>query len=58
LLLAQSVHPKLVADLLGHASIKTTLNLYSHAMPSMQEGVADAIEDALGTGQERHLHAL
>jgi hypothetical protein len=43
---------------LGHASIKTNLNLYSHAMPSMQEGVADAIEDALGTGQERHLRAL
>jgi integrase len=58
LLLGQSVHPKLVADLLGHASIKTTLNLYSHAMPSMQEGVADAIEDALGMGQERHLRAL
>jgi integrase len=58
LLLGQSVHPKLVADLFGHASIKTTLNLYSHAMPSMQEGVADAIEDALGVGQGRRLHAL
>lgn len=58
LLLGQSVHPKLVADLLGHASIKTTLNLYSHAMPSMQEGVADAIEDALGMEQERQPRAL
>ncbi len=50
LLLGQGVHPKLVADLLGHASIKTTLNIYSSVMPSMQDGVADAIEDALGGG--------
>src|SRR5215218_2120714 len=58
LLLGQAVHPKLVADLLGHASIKTTLNLYSHAMPSMQDGVPDAIENALGMEQGRHLRAL
>jgi integrase len=58
LLLGQSVHPKLVADLLGHASIKTTLNIYSSVMPSMQDGVADAIEDALGRGDRRRLQAL
>jgi integrase len=58
LLLGQGVHPKLVADLLGHASIKTTLNIYSSVMPSMQDGVADAIEDALGGGDTRHLGAL
>ncbi len=58
LLLGQGVHPKLVADLLGHASIKTTLNIYSSVMPSMQDGVADAIEDALKGGDIRHLRAL
>src|SRR5215208_189691 len=58
LLLGQAVHPKLVADLLGHASIKTTLNIYSSVMPSMQDGVADAIEDALGRGDRHRLQAL
>ncbi len=58
LLLEQGTHPKLVADLLGHASIKTTLNLYSSVMPSMQDGVADAIENALGQPQTKHLRAL
>jgi integrase len=58
LLLGQGVHPKLVADFLGHASIKTTLNIYSSVMPSMQDGVADAIEDALNEGDTRHLRAL
>jgi integrase len=58
LLLGQGVHPKLVADLLGHASIKTTLNIYSSVMPSMQDGVADAIEDALGGEDSRQLRAL
>jgi integrase len=58
LLLGQGVHPKLVADLLGHASIKTTLNIYSSVMPSMQDGVADAIEDALSGGDAHHLRAL
>jgi integrase len=58
LLLGQGVHPKLVADLLGHASIRTTLNIYSSVMPSMQDGVADAMEDALNGGDTRHLRAL
>ena len=48
LLLGQGVHLKLVADLLGHASIKTTANIYSHALPDMQDGVADAMDEALG----------
>lgn len=47
LLLGRGVHPKLVAELLGHASIKTTINIYSHALPDMQDGVADAMDDAL-----------
>jgi hypothetical protein len=53
------VHPKLVADLLGHASIKTTLNLYSSVMPHMQDGIADAMAEAIGEeGNTRHLKAL
>ncbi len=36
LLLGQGVHLKLVADLLGHQSIRTTANIYSHVLPEMQ----------------------
>ena len=36
LLLGEGQHPKLVADMLGHSWISTTLNLYSHVTPTMQ----------------------
>ena len=35
LLLARGHHPKLVQELLGHASVTLTLDRYSHALPSM-----------------------
>jgi integrase len=37
LLLGQNVHPKVVQERLGHATISTTLDLYSHVMPNIQE---------------------
>src|SRR3990172_623397 len=37
LLLARGVHPKVVSERLGHASIVITLDTYSHLMPTMQE---------------------
>ena len=40
LLLKQSVHPKIVQERLGHATIPTTLNLYSHISPGLQEAAA------------------
>jgi integrase len=48
LLLGRSVHPKLVQELLGHATIAMTLDTYSHYMPSMGDQAAGAMEDALG----------
>jgi integrase len=33
LLLSQGVHPKLVQEMLGHATISITLDLYSHVTP-------------------------
>jgi Phage integrase family len=35
LLLGRHVHPKLVQELLGHATIAMTLDTYSHYLPSM-----------------------
>jgi len=36
-LLKAGVHPKVVSEHLGHASIGITLDTYSHVMPGMQE---------------------
>lgn len=41
LLLAMGVHPKIVQDLLGHSNIATTMDTYSHVLPSMQREVVD-----------------
>jgi integrase len=40
LLLKQGVHPKVVQERLGHATISTTLDLYSHVAPGLQEAAA------------------
>jgi site-specific recombinase XerD len=48
ILLSRGVHVKLVQELLGHATISITLDTYSHVLPGMDEGLADAMGDALG----------
>jgi integrase len=40
LMLKQGVHPKVVQERLGHATISTTLDLYSHVTPGLQEAAA------------------
>ena len=40
ILLAAGVHPKVVQERLGHSSIKITMDVYSHVLPSMQDDVA------------------
>lgn len=44
LLLSKGVHPAVVQERLGHADIGTTINTYSHVMPTMQQAVADLLE--------------
>jgi integrase len=48
LLLSRGVHPKLVQELLGHATIAMTLDTYSHYLPSMGDQTAEAMGDVLG----------
>jgi len=43
----RGVHPKVVSERLGHADITTTLRIYSHVIPTMQEGAASTIEEIL-----------
>lgn len=47
LLLQQGIHPKVVQERLGHEDIDTTLNIYSHVLPSMQSEVAIKFESIL-----------
>lgn len=47
LLLSRGHHPKLVQDLLGHASVALTLDRYSHVLPGMGDQTAKAMEAAL-----------
>jgi integrase len=48
LMLKKSVHPKIVQERLGHASINLTLDTYTHVLPHMQ-GDAAEIMDKLTT---------
>jgi integrase len=45
--MASGVHPKVVSERLGHASVAFTLDVYSHLVPGMQEEAATWIADAI-----------
>lgn len=40
ILLVKGVHPKVVSEALGHASVKITLDTYSHVVPGLKEEAA------------------
>jgi integrase len=55
LLLGRNAHPKIVQEMLGHSTVKLTLDTYSHLLPGMADGAVDAMRDALegdGPGEE------
>lgn len=45
LLLKVGIHPKIVSERLGHASIGITLDTYSHVLPGLQEKAAERFDD-------------
>lgn len=45
ILLVAGVHPKVVQERLGHSTVAMTMDIYSHVLPSMQQEVADKIDD-------------
>ena len=47
LLLAAGVHPKVVQERLGHATIATTLDTYSHVLPGLGEDAAERLAAAI-----------
>ena len=51
LLIKSGQHAKVIQERLGHASIKTTLDVYGHLFPGMDEAAAEALnESARGVG--------
>jgi integrase len=46
-LLAENVHPKIVQERLGHATIAMTMDLYSHVIPGIQEDAAATLDTAM-----------
>jgi len=44
-LLECNIHPKIVSERLGHATIGITLDTYSHVMPNMQVEAADKMDE-------------
>ena len=47
LLLASRVNPKVVSEMLGHATVAITLDIYSHVLPDMQHDAAATLEHVL-----------
>ena len=53
LMLRQDVHPKIVQARLGHATISTTMDLYSHVLPGMDAAAAQSIEDGISRARSQ-----
>jgi len=54
LMLKQGVHPKIVQERLGHASIQITLDTYSHVAPGLQEAAAARFDQAFTARYNEH----
>ena len=47
LMLRAGVHPKVVSERLGHATVGITLDTYSHVLPDLQRDAAEALDAVL-----------
>ena len=50
IMLSEGVHPRVVQEQLGHASITLTLDTYSHVMPGIQAEAVQRVGRVLDTG--------
>jgi integrase len=44
LMLLKGIHAKVVSEMLGHATVSITLDLYSHVLPDLQREAAAAMD--------------
>ena len=51
LLLSAGENPKVVSERLGHSTITLTMDVYSHVMPTMQEGATSKLEGMLSNAK-------
>jgi integrase len=51
IMLLQGVHPKVVQERLGHSKMSTTMDIYSHVVPSMQKDAVKRFAMALETSK-------
>jgi len=51
MLLKAGVHPRVVQERLGHSSIATTLDIYSHTIPGLQKAAAERLDALLPVGE-------
>ena len=52
LMLKQSVHPKIVQERFGHAKVGTTLDIYSHVTPGLQQAAALRFDEGLNATRQ------
>jgi integrase len=52
-LLAYNIHPKIVQERLRHSTIATTMDIYSHLMPNLQQEAVERVDDALQQALQR-----
>jgi len=52
LMLKQGIHPKIVQERLGHASIGITLDTYSHVAPGLQAQAAQRFDEGLASRRQ------
>ena len=54
LMLKAGVHPKVVSERLGHASVSITLDTYSHVLPGLQKAAAERFDEMIEMEDERN----
>ena len=52
ILLQQGTNPKIVQERLGHSSVSTTLDIYSHVLPGLQEVATRQFDESLEVRQK------
>jgi integrase len=57
ILLTRGVNPKVVQELLGHSTIGTTMDIYSHVTQGLLTEAVEIFTDALVEGSARLLSA-
>jgi integrase len=51
--LVLGISARAVADMLGHAETRTTLDLYTHVLPSLRDGIAEQLDTLFRTLQPK-----